>query len=85
MKLNADLIKRLSKTFEPSTLLHDRFRGNDISFNTDAAGHVMQLFVGKRTTAGDIKGERYMRMLLFDAAGKPLKDHWDHKGKASGA
>lgn len=83
MKLSEDLVKKLSKKHEPSTLIHDRFRGADIAFKTDADGNAMQLFVGKRTEDGTIKGERFVRTLKHDKAGNRIKDHWEAKGKAS--
>ena len=83
MKLREELIKKLAKTYEPSTLIHDTFRGNDIAFKTDADGNAIQLFVGKRGEDGTIKGERYVRTLKNDPTGKRIKDHWEAKGKAS--
>jgi hypothetical protein len=83
MKLSDDLVKRLAKTFEPSTLIHDTFRGNDIAFKTDADGNAVQLFVGRRSADGTIKGERFARTLKRDRAGAIIKDHWENKGKAS--
>lgn len=83
MKLNADLLKKLSKIYEPSTLVHDTFRGNDLTFKTDAEGNPMQLFIGKRNAAGTIKGERFVRTLKRDRAGVIIKDHWEAKGNAS--
>ena len=83
MKLSEDLIKKLSKTHEPLTLIHDTFRGNDIAFKTDADGNAIQLFVGKRSEDGTIKGERFARTLKRDKEGKLIKDHWEKKGKAS--
>jgi len=83
MKLSEDLIKRLSKKYEPATLIHEQFRGNDIAFKTDAAGHVIQVFVGKRSEDGTIKGERFVRTLKFNRDGTILKDHWEAKGRAS--
>jgi len=83
MKLSDDLIKKLAKKHEPSTLIHDSFRGNDIAFKTDADGNAIQLFVGKRTENGTIKGERFARTLKRDNKGNLIKDHWEAKGKAS--
>ena len=83
MKLSDDLIKRLSKKHEPSTLIQDHFRGTDIAFQTDEAGNAMQLFVGKRSEGGTIKGERFVRTLKLNKDGTVLKDHWENKGKAS--
>lgn len=83
MKLSEDLIKKLSKKHEPSTLIHDTFRGNDIAFKTDAGGNAIQLFVGRRSADGTIKGERFVRTLKHDKTGNVIKDHWEAKGKAS--
>jgi hypothetical protein len=83
MKLREELIKKLAKTYEPAALIHDTFRGNDIAFKTDADGNAIMLFVGKRGEDGTIKGERYVRTLKHDTAGKRIKDHWESKGKAS--
>ena len=81
MKLSADLLKKLGKKYEPSVLVHDRFRGNDLAFKTDGAGNPIQLFIGRLKEDGTIKGERYARTLKLDKNGKPFKDHWDRKGK----
>jgi len=83
MKLSDDLIKKLSKKHEPGILIHDTFRGNDIAFKTDDDGNAIQLFVGKRSEDGTIKGERFVRTLKRKSDGTVLKDHWDAKGKAS--
>ncbi len=83
MKLSDDLIKKLAKKHDPSTLIHDTFRGNDITFKTDADGNAIQLFVGRRSNDGTIKGERYARTLKRDNKGNLIKDHWENKGKAS--
>ena len=83
MKLSDDLIKKLSKKFEPSTLIRDRFRGNDIAFKTDGDGNAVQLFLGKAGEDGTIKGDRYARTLKKDREGNVIKDHWERKGKAS--
>jgi hypothetical protein len=83
MKLSEALIKKLAKKYEPATMIHDTFRGNDIAFKTDAEGNPIQLFVGKRTEDGTIKGERFARTLKHDKAGNPIKDHWENKGRAS--
>ena len=83
MKLRDDLIKKLAKKHESSTMIHDHFRGNDIAFKTDADGNAVQLFVGKRSADGTIKGERFSRTLKRDASGTLIKDHWEAKGKAS--
>lgn len=83
MKLSADLLKRLGKKYEPSVMVYDRFRGNDLAFKTDEDGNAIQLFIGKLKEDGTIKGERYARTLKHDKNGKPFKDHWDRKGKTN--
>lgn len=83
MKLSEDLIKKLSKKHEPAALIHDTFRGNDIAFKTDADGNAVQLFIGRRSEDGIIKGEHFVRTLKFTKDGTILKDHWEKKGKAS--
>jgi hypothetical protein len=83
MKLSEDLQKKLSKLYEPSSMLSMKFRGNDVAFKTDENGHPVLLFVGKLNPQGNIKGERYARTLKYDREGKVIKDHWELKGKAS--
>ncbi len=83
MKLSDDLQKKLSKIYEPSTMVDLTYKGYDISFKTDEEGNAVQLFIGKRTEKGTIKGERYARTLKKDREGKIFKDHWELKGKAS--
>ena len=83
MKLQEDLIKKLSKTYEPSAMIDMRFREKDIAFKTDENGNPILLFIGKRGEEGNIKGERYARTLKYDNDGKKIKDHWEMKGKAS--
>ncbi|HEX8376512.1 MAG TPA: hypothetical protein VF602_01755 [Pedobacter sp.] len=83
MKLNEDLLKILSKTYEKSTLINTVYKGNDISFKTDADGNPILLFFGKRQADGTIKGERYARTLKRDRDENIIKDHWELKGKAT--
>src|SRR3982751_2829623 len=80
MKLQEELIKRLSKTYEPSTMIDMRFKEKDIAFKTDEQGNPILLFIGKRGEEGTIKGERYARTLKYDKEGKKIKDHWELKG-----
>jgi hypothetical protein len=83
MKLSEDLVKKLRKKYEPSTMVNLRYKGNDIAFKTDKDGNAVQLFVGKKTEEGIIKGYRYTRTLLLDKNGMTIKDHWDLKGKST--
>ena len=81
MSLGADLQLKLRKKYEPSTVVHLTFRGNDLAIQTDAEGNAVVLFIGKLTADGKIKGQRYARTLKADTSGKIIKDHWDLKGK----
>ena len=83
MKLNEGLLKILSKAHEKSTLINTVYKGNDVSFKTDADGNPVLLFVGKRQADGTIKGERFARTLKRDREGIIIKDHWELKGKAT--
>ena len=83
MKFNEDLLKILSKAYEKSTLINTAYKGNDISFKTDAEGNAVLLFIGKRQPDGTIKGERYARTLKHDRENNVIKDHWELKGKAT--
>ncbi len=83
MKLSDDLIKKLQKKYEPSTMVSLRYKGNDIAFKTDRDGNAVQVFVGKKTEEGMIKGHRYIPTLLQDKNGITIKDHWDLKGKST--
>ena len=83
MALGEDLVKKLSKKFEPSTMVSMRYRSYDLLFKTDDDGNAIQLFMGKATEQGTIKGDRYARTLKYDREGHLIKDHWERKGKAS--
>lgn len=83
MKLSEDLQKKLQKTYEVSSLINMKYKGNDVSFKTDDKGNAVLLFIGKMNEDGNIKGERYARTLKYDREGKVIKDHWELKGKAS--
>jgi len=80
--LSETLIKKLSKVYEPSSLIHFRFKQNDAAFKTDELGNPVLLFIGKKNEQGNIKGERYARTLKYDKDGTKIKDHWELKGKA---
>jgi hypothetical protein len=82
MALGADLQLKLSKKYEPSTLIYLSFRGKDVAVRTDAEGNPVVAFVGKLNSDGKIKGQRYARTLKSDPEGRVIKDHWDLKGKA---
>jgi hypothetical protein len=83
MALNEQLEAKLRKHYEPSSLIEIRYKKLDVAFKTDAHGHAVLLFIGKKRSSGKIKGERYARTLKVGADGSIIKDHWDFKGKAS--
>ena len=83
MKLAEDLLKKLNRSHEPSSLIPLRFRNNDIVIRTDGEGNAVQFFIGKVTEKGTIKGDRYSRTIIKDREGKVIKDYWERKGKAS--
>lgn len=82
MSLSEHLQRKLGKKYEPSTMIDLTYKGNDVSFKTDTEGNAILLFIGKRQTSGNIKGERYARTLKTDQEGRIIKDHWERKGKA---
>ena len=82
MALGPDLVRLLSKLYDPSSFVERKFRGYDIAFKTDEEGRPILLFIGTKTETGNIRGKRYARRLVMDKDGKVIKDHWDDKGKA---
>lgn len=83
MPLSDDLLKKISKSFEPLATVPMRHRDQDLVVVTDKNGKAIKLFIGKINAQGIIKGDRYTRTLKYNAQGKLLKDHWERKGKAS--
>lgn len=83
MSLGDALQKKINGKFEPASKVTLRYRGQDLVLITDAEGNAVQLFLGRRTEDGTIKGDRYTRTLKYDDNGKRIKDHWERKGKAS--
>ncbi|RZL69582.1 MAG: hypothetical protein EOO93_01145 [Pedobacter sp.] len=81
--LKEPILKILSKTYEPLTMIEQSFGRYDMAFRTDEAGRPILFFLGRKDSNGKIKGDRYARRLVFDKDGKILKDHLDNKGKAS--
>ena len=82
MNIGENLLKKLNKKYEISSMINLRFRGYDIALKTDEEGNPILMFIGKADAEGRIKGDRYARRLLKDKEGKVIKDHWDYKGKA---
>lgn len=81
--LKETILKVLDKQYAPGSMVEVRFGRYDLVFKTDEQGRPILLFMGQKDDNGRIKGERYARRLITDAAGKVLKDHWDHKGRAT--
>lgn len=77
------ILKVLGKRYAADSMIELRSGRYDLAFKTDDQGRPILLFMGQKDTNGKIKGERYARRLLMDAEGKLVKDHWDHKGKAT--
>lgn len=83
MELKEPLLKLLRLTYEPDSMIERPFKNYYAAFKTDEAGRPILLFLGKKVEDGRIKGERYARRLKIDKEGKIIKDHWEHKGKAT--
>ena len=81
--LKEPILKILNKTYEPDTMVEVKFKRYDLAFKTDKDGRPILLFMGEKDDTGKISGERYARRLVKNPDGTLLKDHWDHKGKAS--
>lgn len=83
MKPGPGILKIVNKTYEPNQMVTARFKNIDLAFKTDDAGRPVLLFMGKIAAGGDIKGERFIRTLKTGDNGAVIKDHWEHKGKAT--
>lgn len=83
MKLKEPILKILAKQYEPSTVVETKLSRYDLTFKTDEEGRPILLFMGTKDKNGLIKGERYARRLKIDHNGDVIKDHWEHKGKAT--
>ncbi len=83
MKLGEPIMKIMNKLYEPSATIETKFQRYDLLFKTDEEGRPILLFMGRKEGSGNIKGERFARRLKEDPDGKIIKDHWEHKGKAT--
>lgn len=82
--LKEPILKLLHKTYEPDSIVELKFKRFDLAIKTDNKGRPILLFIGEKDPeTGKIKGDRFARRLVEDAAGKLVKDHWDNKGRAS--
>ena len=82
MALGEDLLKKISKRFEPLSTIPMRYRNYDLLLITDKDGNAIKIFMGKINAQGLIKGDRYARILKYSEQGTLIKDHWERKGKA---
>lgn len=83
MAFGPRLEKLLKKLYTPSSTINMALRGNDMTIVTNNNGEAIQLFIGKRKQDGNIRGDRYARVLKRDEQGNTIKDHWERKGPAS--
>lgn len=81
MKIGPQLLTLLSKSFVESSMVEMKFGRYDLAFKTDELGRPILLFMGKKDSSGQIRGERFARRIVKAADGKLIKDHWDNKGK----
>ncbi|MEQ7802184.1 hypothetical protein ABDJ41_20480 [Pedobacter sp. ASV1-7] len=81
--LKETILKVLGKQYAADSMIEIRSGRYDLAFKTDDRGRPILLFMGQKDANGKIKGERYARRLLTDTEGRVVKDHWDHKGKAT--
>ena len=81
MAIGKELEKKLSKTYEPSSTIDLKFKGNDLTIVTNKEGEAVTLFIGKRKENNAIVGERYSRRIVKDKEGKIIKSHWDNQGR----
>lgn len=77
------LLQLLAKTYEANAPVAAKFGNYDLAFKTNEAGMPVLLFMGRKSGNEQIRGERYARRLVYDRQGKIIKDHWEHKGKAT--
>lgn len=81
MKIGDKLLKELTKRYEPDSTIDKKFGRYDLTFRTDTDGNPVMLFIGTRDADGRINGNRFTRVMVRDAEGKVVKDHWDAKGR----
>jgi hypothetical protein len=83
MNLGEDILKLLNQQYAPNAMVEKKYKNLDLAFKTDADGTPVLLFLGRKDSDGQIRGERYARRLKKAGDGRILKDHWDHKGRAT--
>lgn len=83
MELKEPVLKVLNQVYEPESLIEKPLKKRHMAFKTDEIGRPVLLFLGQKVSDGRIKGERFTRRIKTDKNGKVIKDHWEHKGKAT--
>lgn len=83
MELKEPILKVLKQVYEPDSLVEKPFKKYHMAFKTDDMGRPVLLFLGHKELDGRIKGERFSRRFKINKEGKIIKDHWEHKGKAT--
>lgn len=81
--LGKGLIAQLEKTYKPYSRYDMLYRGNDLTFLTNAYGEAVTVFIGKRKEDGDIVGDQYCRRIKKREDGIIKQSHWDNKGRVS--
>ncbi|CCH01505.1 hypothetical protein FAES_3498 [Fibrella aestuarina BUZ 2] len=80
-KIGPQLLKQLTKRYEPNHLVRFKFGRYDVATKTDEEGYPRLLYLGTANEEGTIKGDHFSRRLVKDEHGAVVKDHWDYKGK----
>lgn len=83
MELKEPVLKIINKIYEPSSMVELTFKRYHLALKTDEKGRAILLFMGKKKENGQIAGERYARRIKENNEGEAIKDHWEHKGKAT--
>lgn len=83
MDLGEQILKILNKRYEPSAFIETKFMRYDLAFKTDRDGLPVVAFLGRKDEKGNIRGERFTRRLKQLLNGTIIKEHWEHKGKAT--
>lgn len=81
MDLGEPILKILSKTYDPSSLIETRCNTYDLAFKTNREGIPMVAFLGKKDEQGHIHGERFARRLRQQVNGTIVKVGWENKGE----
>jgi len=68
MELKEPVLKIINKIYEPSSMVELTFKRYHLALKTDEKGRAILLFMGKKKENNE---------------GEAIKDHWEHKGKAT--